>query len=179
MPMCNNWCKWNGTWDLYLLKANLAPPARYKHLKRAEVVMTRLRIGHCKASEGHIDSRGPSAVCHHCDNTLSREHILLECGSPRTPMTSYEANSLTSLFESVHPLAIIEYLKEPEFFHLIWRIYDNEIRNVNSSAPGRFKFRLVIFKPILLNGGWEVSLMKLPSDECHKTLLMISQHWFR
>ena len=25
----------------------------------------------------------------------------------------------------------------------------------------------------------EISLMKLPSDECHWTLLMISQHWFR
>ena len=25
----------------------------------------------------------------------------------------------------------------------------------------------------------EVCLMKLPSDECHKALLMISQHWFR
>ena len=25
----------------------------------------------------------------------------------------------------------------------------------------------------------EVSLMKLSSDECHKTLLMKSQHWFR
>ena len=25
----------------------------------------------------------------------------------------------------------------------------------------------------------EVSPKKLPSDECHKTLLMISQHWFR
>ena len=25
----------------------------------------------------------------------------------------------------------------------------------------------------------EVSLVKLPSNECHWTLLMISQHWFR
>ena len=26
--------------DMYLLKAKLAPPAEYKHLKRAEVIMT-------------------------------------------------------------------------------------------------------------------------------------------
>ena len=25
----------------------------------------------------------------------------------------------------------------------------------------------------------EVSLVKFPSDECHRTLLMISQHWFK
>ena len=95
--------------DLYLLKANLAPPDRYKHLKRAEeVAMTRLRIGHCKATKGHIVSRGPPAVCHHCGSTLSREHILLECGTVQELRGEfYEADSLTSLFECVRPLAII------------------------------------------------------------------------
>ena len=107
--------------DLYLLKANLAPPDRYKHLKRAEeVAMTRLRIGHCKATKGHIVSRGPPAVCHHCGSTLSREHILLECGTVQELRGEfYEADSLTSLFECVRPLAIIEYLKEAGFFYLI------------------------------------------------------------
>ena len=67
--------------DLYLLKANLAPPDRYKHLKRAEeVAMTRLRIGHCKATKGHIVSRGPPAVCHHCQENITRMWH-----SPRTP----------------------------------------------------------------------------------------------
>ena len=107
--------------DLYLLKANLAPPDRYKHLKRAEeVAMTRLRIGHCKTTKGHIVSRGPPAVCHHCGSTLSREHILLECGTVQELRGEfYEADSLTSLFECVRPLVIIEYLKEAGFFYLI------------------------------------------------------------
>ena len=123
--------------DLYLLKANLAPPDRYKHLKRAEeVAMTRLRIGHCKATKGHIVSRGPPAVCHHSGSTLSREHILLEWGTVQELCGEfYEADSLTSLFECVRPLAIIEYLKEAGFFYLIWRVYESEIRNVKSHKP--------------------------------------------
>ena len=47
----------------------------------------------------------------------------------------YEADSLTSLFEGVRPLEIIEYLKEVGFFHLIWRVYECEITNVKSHKP--------------------------------------------
>ena len=41
--------------DLYLLKPTLGPPKRFRHLTRAEeVVITRLRIGHTKATKSHI-----------------------------------------------------------------------------------------------------------------------------
>ena len=41
--------------DLYLLKPTLGPPKKFKHLTRAEeVVITRLRIGHTKATKSHI-----------------------------------------------------------------------------------------------------------------------------
>ena len=131
--------------DLYLLKANLAPPDRYKHLERAEeVAMTRLRIGHCKATKGHIVSRGPPAVCHHCGSTLSREHILLECGTVQELRGEfYEADSLTSLFECVRPLAIIEYLKEAGFFYLIWQVYESEKININSHKPKNPDYHII------------------------------------
>ena len=124
---------------------NLAPPDRYKHLKRAEeVAMTRLRIGHCKATKGHIVSRGPPAVCHHCGSTLSKEHILLECGTVQELRGEfYEADSLTSLFECVRPLAIIEYLKEAGFFYLIWQVYESEKRNVKSHKPQNPDYHII------------------------------------
>ena len=66
--------------DLYLLKPTLGPPKRFRHLTRAEkVVITRLRIGHTKATKSHILSRGPPTACQHCGQTLTIEHILLEC----------------------------------------------------------------------------------------------------
>ena len=49
--------------DLYLLKPTLGPPKKFKHLTRAEeVVITRPRIGHTKATKSHILSRGPPAL---------------------------------------------------------------------------------------------------------------------
>ena len=65
--------------DLYLLKPTLGPPKKFQHLTRAEeVVITRLRIGHTKATKSHILSRGPPTTCHHCAQTLTIDHMLLQ-----------------------------------------------------------------------------------------------------
>ena len=64
--------------DLYLMKPTLGPPKKFQHLTRAEeVVITRLRIGHAKATKSHILSRGPPTTCQHCGQTLTLEHMLL------------------------------------------------------------------------------------------------------
>ena len=66
--------------DRYLVKPTLGPPKKLQHLTRAEeVVITRLRIGHTKATKSHILSRGPPTRCHHCGQTLTIDHMLLEC----------------------------------------------------------------------------------------------------
>ena len=66
--------------DLYLVKPTQGPPKKFQHLTRAEeVVVTRLRIGHTKATKSHILSRGPPTTCQHCGQTLTLEHMVLEC----------------------------------------------------------------------------------------------------
>ena len=58
--------------DLYLVKPTLGPPKKFHHPTRAEeVVITRLRIGHTKATKSHILSRGPPTPCQHCGQTLT------------------------------------------------------------------------------------------------------------
>ena len=48
-----------GQWDV-AVKPTLGPPKKFQHLTRTEeVVITRLRIGHTKATKSHILSRGP------------------------------------------------------------------------------------------------------------------------
>ena len=65
--------------DLYLVKPTLGPPKMFQHLTRAEeVVITRIRIGHTKATKSYIFSRGPPTG-HHCGQTLTIDHMLLEC----------------------------------------------------------------------------------------------------
>ena len=59
---------------MYLLKPTLGPPKRFRHLTRAEEVVI-----YIKATKSHILSRGPPTACQHCGQTLTIEHILLEC----------------------------------------------------------------------------------------------------
>ena len=66
--------------DLDLLKPILGPLRKFKYLTRAEeFVITRLRIGHTKVTKSHILSRGPPTASQHCCQTLTIEHMLLEC----------------------------------------------------------------------------------------------------
>ena len=66
--------------DLYLVKPKLESLQKYQHLTRAkEVVITRLRIGHTKATKSHISSRWLPTACHHCGQTLSIVHMPLKC----------------------------------------------------------------------------------------------------
>ena len=107
--------------DLYLVKPTLGPPKKFQHLTRAEeVVITRLRIGHTKATKSHILSRGPPTGCHHCGQTLTTDHMLLECALLQVCRDEYyTADSLNALFEAVPETCIVEFLREAGFFYLI------------------------------------------------------------
>ena len=108
--------------ELYLLKPTLGPPKKFKHLTRAEeVVITILRIGPTKATKSHILSRGPPTACQHCGQTLTIEHMLLECTVLQQIRDEYyTADSLRTLFETIPETCIVEFLREAGFFYLIW-----------------------------------------------------------
>ena len=103
--------------DLYHLK-------KFQHLTRAEeVVITRLRIGHTKATKAHILFRGPPTTFHHCGQTLTIDHMLLECAVLRESRDEYyTADSLNTLFETIPETCIVEFLREAGFFYLIWKV---------------------------------------------------------
>ena len=107
--------------DLYFVKPTLGPPKKFQHLTRAEeVVITRLRIGHTKATKSHILSRGPPTTCHHCGQTLTIDHMLLECAVLQECRDEYyTADSLNTLFETIPETCIVEFLREVGFFYLI------------------------------------------------------------
>ena len=107
--------------DLYLLKPNLGPPKKCGYLTRGEeVVITRIRIGHTRATKSHIISRGPMATCHHCNQTLTVDHMLVECTALQELRDEYFATeSIKNIFETIDEACIIEYLREVGFYHLI------------------------------------------------------------
>ena len=108
--------------DMYLLKPTLGTPKRFSHLTRTEeVVITRLRIGHTKATKSHILSRGTPTACQHCGQTLTIEHILFECTVFQQSCDEYyTVDSLRTLFETTPEACIIEFLREAGFYYLIW-----------------------------------------------------------
>ena len=108
--------------DLYFFKPTLGPPKKFQHLTRAEeVAITRLRIGHTKATKSHILSRGLPTGCHHCGQTLTIDHILLQCALLQECRDEYyTVDSLNALFETIPETCIVEFLREAGFFYLIW-----------------------------------------------------------
>ena len=108
--------------DRFLVKPTLGPPKKFQHLTRAEeVVITRLRIGHTKATKSHILSRGPPTGCHHCGQTLTIDHMLLECALLQECRDEYyTVDSLNALFKTIPETCIVEFPREARFFYLIW-----------------------------------------------------------
>ena len=108
--------------DLYLVKPTVGPPNKFQHLTRAEeIVITRLRIGHTKATKSHSLSRGPPTGCHHCGQTLIIDHMLLECALLHECRDEYyTVDSLNVLFETIPETCIVEFLRVAGFFNLIW-----------------------------------------------------------
>ena len=113
------------TWQRSLsCETNTGTTEEVPDLTRAEeVVITRLRIGHTKATKSHILSRGPSTGCHHCGQTLTIGHTLLECALLEECRDEYyTVDSLNTLFETIPETCIhvVEFLREAGFFYLIW-----------------------------------------------------------
>ena len=108
--------------DIYLVKLILGPPKKFQHLTSAEeVVITRLRIGHTKATKSHVLSRWPPTVCYHCGQTLSIDPMLLECAVLQECCGEYyTVDSLTTHFETLPETCIVEFPREAGFFYLIW-----------------------------------------------------------
>ena len=158
--------------DLCLVKPTLGPPKKFQHLTRAEeVVITRLWIGH--TTKSHILSRGPPTTCQHCGQTLTIEHMLLECTVLQQNRDEYyTVDSLGTLFETIPEACIVEFLREAGFFYLIWMaIYPEQPLIQISHQATRFWTR---FNPsnttrfcnlfIELNQLWENSTCEAPQS---------------
>ena len=137
-------------YSLYLLKPTLGPPKKFQWFNRAEeVVITRLRIGHTKA---HILSRGPPTMCHHCGQTLTIDHMLLECTVLQESRDEYyTADSLNTLFETIPETCIVEFLREARFFYLIWTVR-HSLQSLTWTFPKLKQFFYFMYATSDMNG---------------------------
>ena len=80
---------WQSLWEsqpltnkLRNIKPNVHPWLSTSQKSRhAEVILTRLRIGHTRFSHGHLMSspHAPQLVCSDCQTPMSVQHLLIEC----------------------------------------------------------------------------------------------------
>ena len=58
---------------------------------------------------------------HHCGQTLTIDHMLLECALLQKCRDEYyTVDSLNALFETIPETSIVEFLREAGFFYVIW-----------------------------------------------------------
>ena len=108
----------------YLLKPTLVPTNEFRHLTRAEeFVITRLRIIRAKITKSHILSGVPPTTRHQCGQTLTIDHMILECAVLQESRDEYyTAVLLYTLLQTIPQTCTVEFLGEAGFFYLIWMV---------------------------------------------------------
>ena len=97
-------------------------PSSFQPNQRQEKVLTRLRIGHTHMTHNHILKGDDPPVCEHCQNTLTVEHMLVECPgySRQRRRFDLEGKSLRILLgQSVDFDRLMGFLKDINIFNKI------------------------------------------------------------
>ena len=89
-------------------------------IRREEVVLTRLRIGHTRITHSWLLNRDEQPNCTGCDVPFTVKHFLLDCFDFHQARRSFfQANNLHDLFKDVPIENIIAFLKEIKLFNKI------------------------------------------------------------
>ena len=112
--------KWQLEWEcernnkLQAIHPTIGPwPHANRRIRREEVVLARLRIGHTRLTHTYIVKNEQPPRCDLCDQQLTVKHILIECGHlTRTRNRFYRARSMRDLFTNIDPSVILSFLKE-------------------------------------------------------------------
>ena len=119
--------KWQTSWNetsFNKLKEIKPVIKEYKtvisNIRREEVVLTRLRIGHTRITHSWLLNRDEQPICTGCDVPFTVKHFLLECFDFQQTRRSYfQVNNLHDLFKDVPIENIIAFLKEIKLFKKI------------------------------------------------------------
>ena len=83
------------------------------NIRREEVVLTRLRIGHTRITHSWLLNRDEQPNCTGCDVPFTVKHFLLDCFDFHQVRRSFfQVNNLHDLFKDVPIQSIIAFLKE-------------------------------------------------------------------
>ena len=72
-------------------------PSSHHKVRRVEVTLCRLRIGHTLPTHRYLMERSGPPVCQHCNVLLSVKHLLVECSSTEQQRRQYYGHGAVTL----------------------------------------------------------------------------------
>ena len=96
------------SWDratfnkLHEVKPVIGKNTIYRPLRREEVVVTRLRIGHTRLAYSYLHEREDQPLCISCNEPFTVKHFLIDCTEfSHVRRQFFQSNDLRFLFEDV------------------------------------------------------------------------------
>ena len=118
--------KWQLSWDratfnkLHEIKPVLGKNNIYRSLRREEVVLTRLRIGHTRLTHSYLLKREDQPFCISCNEPFTVKHFLIDCIEfSHVRRQFFQTNDLRYLFENVPNDSILMFLKHINLFNKV------------------------------------------------------------
>ena len=119
---------WQSEWDtavnnkLHATKPLIGEqPSAYRSVRRDEVVLSRLKLGHSYLTHSYLLKGDPPPECVTCDCHLTISHILVDCIEyDFFRLILFENNfTLTDIFNNVSPNKIISFIKRAGLYNTL------------------------------------------------------------
>ena len=118
--------KWQMSWDratfnkLHEVKPFLGKNTIYRSLRREEVVLTRLRIGHTRLTHSYLLEREDQPLYISCNEPFTVKHFLIDCIEfSHVRRQFFQTNDLRYLFEDASADNTLTFLKHINLFNKI------------------------------------------------------------
>ena len=117
--------EWQKSWDtatfnkLHAIKPVIRNnPSAIRNIRREDVVITRLRIGHTRFTHSYLLNREEQPFCIVCNQYITVNHILTDCIDFSEDRNRYfQVTDLKQLFQDVSVDSILSFLKDINLFN--------------------------------------------------------------
>ena len=91
-----------------------------RNIRREEVVLARLRLGHTRVTHSYLLQGEQLPQCVGCDAPFTVRHFLLECGDfAQVRNNCFHVNNMKELFQDIHIDSIMTFLRQINLFNKI------------------------------------------------------------
>ena len=123
-PLINTYIlsEWQKSWDtatfnkLHAIKPVIRNnSSAIRNIRRDDVVITRLRIGHTRFTHSYLLNREEQPFCIVCNQNITVNHILTDFSEDRNRY--FQVTDLKQLFQDVYVDSILSFLKDINLFN--------------------------------------------------------------